>query len=49
MTLGLTPAPVDMTGGPDRAQELDGIALTASTRAALGDINLCHLTSAPAS
>jgi len=48
MTLGLTPAPADVPEGTDGTQELVGFALTASTRAALGALDLCQLTSAPA-
>lgn len=48
MTLGLAPAPDAMPGGTDDTQELVGFALTASTREALGGLDLCRLTSAPA-
>lgn len=48
MTLGLTPSPAGMLGGTGDTQELVGFALTAATREALGAIDLCKLTSAPA-
>lgn len=48
VTLGLTPSPVAMGGVGGDTQESVGFALTASTREALGAIDLCKLTQAPA-
>ncbi len=48
MTLGLKPSSAVTTDGAGEAQELVGFALTASTREALGALDLCKLMMAPA-